>query len=162
MKKRLAPLLLVLASYAGWVTLVQAAEEPKPAAAETKSAEPADKPLEPGWLSLDCCVGPLDSAIANGKGALEKALGIAISGFFDTSYTWSSNHPDSPSNISGRYFDKDYNKVVFNYFHIAVEKPASTMVTITSSPGEMPLTPSPTASITPLPSCPSFGPAASS
>lgn len=123
MKKRLAPLLLVLASYAGWVTLVQAAEEPKPAAAETKSAEPADKPLEPGWLSLDCCVGPLDSAIANGKGALEKALGIAISGFFDTSYTWSSNHPDSPSNISGRYFDKDYNKVVFNYFHIAVEKP---------------------------------------
>jgi len=82
-----------------------------------------DKPLGPGWLSLDSSVGALDKAIANGKGSLEKALGIGISGFLDTSYTWSSNHPDSPRNISGRYFDKDNNKVRFNYFHIAVEKP---------------------------------------
>ena len=29
-----------------------------------------EKPLAPGWLSLDCCVGPLDKAIADGKGAL--------------------------------------------------------------------------------------------
>ena len=82
-----------------------------------------DKPLARGWLSLDSSVGALDNGIATGKGALEKALGIAISGFLDSSYTWSSNYPGSPSNISGRYFDKDHNKVTFNYFHVAVEKP---------------------------------------
>ena len=82
-----------------------------------------EKPLAPGWLSLDSSVGEMDKGIASGKGALEKAVGIAISGFLDTSYTWSSNHPKDPRNISGRYFDKDYNKVVFNYLHLAVEKP---------------------------------------
>jgi hypothetical protein len=82
-----------------------------------------DKPLGPGWLSLDCCVGLLDKSIADGKGSLEKALGLTMGGYLDTSYTWSSNHPKSPSNISGRYFDKDYNKVVFNNFHLFVEKP---------------------------------------
>lgn len=82
-----------------------------------------EKPLAPGWLSLDSIVGPLDNGIANGKGALEKALGIGISGYFDTSYTWSSNHPKNPSSISGRYFDKDYNKVEFNDFHIVLDKP---------------------------------------
>jgi hypothetical protein len=82
-----------------------------------------DKPLGPGWLSLDSSVGAMDSGIANGKGALEKALGIGISGFLDSSYTWSSNHPKGPRNISGRYFDKDDDKVTFNYFHLAVEKP---------------------------------------
>ena len=66
-----------------------------------------DKPLGPGWLSLDSSVGLLDNKIAEGKGALEKALGISIGGFLDSSYTWSSNHPGSPANISGRYFDKD-------------------------------------------------------
>ena len=74
MKKGLAVLLLVLASYAGPVTLVRAAEEQKPATPEQKPVEPEDKPLGPGWLSLDCCVGPLDNAIGNGKGALEKAI----------------------------------------------------------------------------------------
>ena len=123
MKQILTGLVLGLVMFFLALGTVKAAEEQKPAPTEQKPTEPEDKPLGPGWLSLDCCVGPLDSAIANGKGALEKALGIAISGFFDASYTWSSNHPDSPSNISGRYFDKDYNKVVFNYFHIAVEKP---------------------------------------
>ena len=68
-----------------------------------------DKPLGPGWLSLDGSVGLLDNSIANGKGALEKALGLSMGGFLDTSYTWSSNHPKRPDNISGRYFDKDYN-----------------------------------------------------
>ena len=82
-----------------------------------------EKPLGPGWLSLDCCVGPLDNAIGNGKGALEKALGITMGGYLDTSYTWSSNHPKNPSNISGRYFDKDHNKITFNDFHVFVEKP---------------------------------------
>lgn len=82
-----------------------------------------DKPLAPGWLSLDSSVGALDKGIATGKGALEKALGISISGFLDTSYTWSSNHPRSPSAISGRYFDKDHNKIVFNDFNITLEKP---------------------------------------
>jgi hypothetical protein len=82
-----------------------------------------EKPLAPGWLSLDCCVGPLDKAIGDGKGALEKALGITMGGYLDTSYTWSSNHPRSPSNISGRYFDKDHNKITFNDFHVFVEKP---------------------------------------
>jgi len=64
----------------------------------------------------------LDGKIADGKGAVEKALGIGIGGYFDTSYTWSSNHPKSPANISGRYFDKDQNKIEFNDFHIALDK----------------------------------------
>jgi hypothetical protein len=82
-----------------------------------------EKPLAPGWLSLDGIVGPLDKSIASGKGALESALSVSIGGFLDTSYTWSSNHPRRPSNISGRYFDKDHDKIVFNYFHLFVEKP---------------------------------------
>jgi Putative beta-barrel porin-2, OmpL-like. bbp2 len=82
-----------------------------------------EKPLAPGWLSLDGIVGPLDKGIADGKGALEKALGITMGGYLDTSYTWSSNHPRNPSNISGRYFDKDHNKITFNDFHVFVEKP---------------------------------------
>ena len=61
--------------------------------------------------------------LRDGKGAVEKALGIGISGYLDTSYTWSSNHPKSPANISGRYFDKDHNKVEFNDFHLALDKP---------------------------------------
>ena len=82
-----------------------------------------DKPLAPGWLSLDGSVGVADKAIGDAKSVIEKALGVGISGFLDTSYTWSSNHPNSPSNISLRYFDKDHNKIVFNDFHIAVDKP---------------------------------------
>ena len=90
---------------------------------EQKPAEPAEKPLGPGWLSLDSNVGVVDKGIANGKSAVENAIGIGISGYLDTSYTWSSNHPKNPANISGRYFDKDYNKVDFNDFHIALDKP---------------------------------------
>src|SRR5258706_3988019 len=123
MKKGLAVLLLVLASYAGPVTLLRAAEEQKPATPEQKPAEPEDKPLGPGWLSLDCCVGPIDNAIGNGKGALEKALGISISGYLDAGWTFSTNHPNHPANISGRYFDKDQNKVEFNDFNITLDKP---------------------------------------
>ena len=82
-----------------------------------------DKPLGPGWLSLDGSVGLLDKKIADGKGALEKALGLSMGGFLDSSYTWSSNHPRRPNDISGRYFDKDNNTVVFNNFHLFVEKP---------------------------------------
>jgi hypothetical protein len=120
MKKGLVLSLLVLVSFAAPVMKARAAE---PAVVEQKPAEPADKPLEPGWLSLDCCVGVLDGKIADGKGALEKALGISISGFLDTGYTWSSNHPSSPAVISGRYFDQDHNKIVFNDFNITLEKP---------------------------------------
>ncbi|HEU4640701.1 MAG TPA: outer membrane beta-barrel protein, partial [Candidatus Binatia bacterium] len=93
------------------------------AAFELPAAQTQDKPLGPGWLNLDNSVGLLDKNIADGKAAIEGALGIGISGFLDTSYQWSSNHPKNPRNISGRYFDKDYNKLVFNYFHAAVEKP---------------------------------------
>lgn len=82
-----------------------------------------DKPLGPGWLSLDSSVGVVDGAIANGKSALEKAIGISVGGFFDTSYQWSSNHPKNLPNISGRYFDKDHNKIVFNDFHLVIDKP---------------------------------------
>ncbi len=82
-----------------------------------------DKGLAPGWLSLDGSVGLVDKSIADGKGSLEKALGITIGGYLDTSYTWSSNHPKTPSNISGRYFDKDHNKIVFNNFHLMLDKP---------------------------------------
>ena len=88
-----------------------------------RATQAQDKPLGPGWLSLDSSVGVLDKNIADGKSALEGALGIGISGFLDTSYQWSSNHPKNPRNITGRYFDKDYNKLVFNNFHVAVEKP---------------------------------------
>src|SRR5947209_3159897 len=70
---------------------VYAAEpEQKPAQPEQKPAEPAEKPLGPGWLSLDCCVGLLDNAIADGKGAVEKALGIGISGFLQAGYNWAN------------------------------------------------------------------------
>ena len=82
-----------------------------------------EKPLGPGWLSLDNSVSVLDKKIADGKSAVEGALGIGISGYLDTGYTWSSNHPKIPRNITGRYFDKDYNKLVFNDFHIALDKP---------------------------------------
>jgi hypothetical protein len=82
-----------------------------------------DKPLGPGWLSLDGSVGLLDQSIANGKGALEKAIGLSMGGYLDTSYQWSSNHPNRPKDISGRYFDKDHNEIVFNNLHLYVEKP---------------------------------------
>src|SRR5215475_15326903 len=116
MKTALAVLLLMLVSCIAPLRTIQAAEEQKP-------PEPAEKPLGPGWLSLDCCVGPQDDAIANGKGSLEKALGISISGYLDTGWTFSTNHPNHPANISGRYFDKDQNKIVFNDFNITLDKP---------------------------------------
>jgi hypothetical protein len=87
------------------------------------NAAEEEKPLAPGWLSLDSSVGLVDKAIGDGKSAMEKVLGVGISGFLDTSYTWSSNHPHSPANITGRYFDKDHNKIVFNNFHLVVDKP---------------------------------------
>ena len=125
MKQTLMGLVLVLAVFAISAPYVRAAEEQTPPA-EQKPAEPAEKPLGPGWLSLDCCVGLADDAVAKGKGALEKMLGIGINGYLDTSYTWSSNHPHNPANISGRYFDKDYNKVEWNDFHIALDLPEKT------------------------------------
>src|SRR5678815_4083395 len=76
MKQRVLPLFLLLAVCILSAPRSHAADAQTPPAAEQKPAEPAEKPLGPGWLSLDCCVGPLDNAIANGKGALEKALGI--------------------------------------------------------------------------------------
>lgn len=82
-----------------------------------------DKPLAPGWLSLDSSIGVVDKAIGNAKGSVEKALGINISGYFDTGWTFSTNHPRSPDTISGRYFDRDQNDLVFNGFHLALEKP---------------------------------------
>jgi hypothetical protein len=126
MKKRLAALLIILGSYVVPPMAIHAAEEQKPAPAEQKPAEPEDKPLGPGWLSLDSSVGVLDSKIGEGKSALEKALHIGISGYLDTSYSWSSNHPNNPNDISGRYFDKDYNTVAFNAFHLALDLPEKT------------------------------------
>jgi hypothetical protein len=109
MKKGLVVLLLAVASYVAPVKAVWAAEE--------------EKPLAPGWLSLDSSVGVLDKGIESGKSTVQDALGINFGGYLDTSYTWSSNRPRSPANISGRYFDKDHNKIVFNDFHLFVEKP---------------------------------------
>ena len=125
MKRRVLRLLLLLLLCVS-AARSYAADVQTPPATEQKPAEPAEKPLGPGWLSLEYCVGPLDNAIANGKSALEKALGIGISGYLDTSYTWSSNHPHNPANISGRYFDKDYNKIEFNDFHLALDLPEKT------------------------------------
>lgn len=82
-----------------------------------------EKPLGPGLLSLDSSVGRVDSAIADGKGSLEKALGIGVSGYLDMTYNWSSNHPGNPRDISGRYFDKDNNQFYVNDFHLVIEKP---------------------------------------
>ncbi len=52
-----------------------------------------DKPLGPGWLSLDGSVGRLDNKIADGKGSLEKALGLTMGGILGYELYWSSNHP---------------------------------------------------------------------
>jgi hypothetical protein len=123
MKKGLVVLLLVLASYTLRVPWVRSAEEPKPPVTEQKPAEPADKPLEPGWLSLDSSVGAVDRWIALNKAAVEGAIGINISGFLDTAYNWSSNHPHNPAFISGRIFNKDYNKIQFNNFNLTFDKP---------------------------------------
>ena len=68
-------------------------------------------------------MGLLDKAIADGKGRLQDALGIGISGFLDSAYNWSSNHPHHPANISGRIFNKDYNKIEFNNFNLTLDKP---------------------------------------
>src|SRR5215475_984447 len=123
MRKTLVGLLLALASCAVPITLVRAAEEPKPPATEQKPAEPAEKPLEPGWLSLDSTVGVADNWIALNKSALQDAIGINISGFLDSAYNWSSNHPGNPRNISGRIFNKDYNQIQFNNFNLTLDKP---------------------------------------
>ncbi|MFQ5849908.1 MAG: outer membrane beta-barrel protein [Candidatus Binatia bacterium] len=87
------------------------------------------KGLLPGWLSLDGSVGLLDQEIQHGKSALEKALGINISGFLDTSYTWSFNHPGfgNDDDVSLRVFDLDHNEIVFNHFNLTLEKPEPEM-----------------------------------
>jgi hypothetical protein len=103
--------------------LYAAEPEQKPAAPEQKPAEPADKPLEPGWLSLDSSVGAADRWIALNKAAVENALGFSIGGYLDASYQWGSNHPKNPAQMSGRYFDQDYNKVDWNDFHLVIDKP---------------------------------------
>jgi len=81
--------------------------------------------LDQGWLSLDRIVGPLDKKVENGKSALVEALGIDMSGFLDTGYTYSFNRPGSRKqhNISLRDFDKDHNQIVFNDFNLTLEKP---------------------------------------
>jgi Putative beta-barrel porin-2, OmpL-like. bbp2 len=109
MKKGLVVLLLVLATYVTQIGAVQAAEE--------------EKPLAPGWLSLDSSVGVADKWIALNKSAAEKALGINIGGYLDASYQWGSNHPRNPNFMSGRIFDQDYNEVDWNDFHLVLDKP---------------------------------------
>ena len=124
MKRGILPLLWLLSILLLPLRLIYAAEpEPKPAPTEQKPAEPAENLWKPGWLSLDSSVGVADRWIALNKAAVEGALGIGISGYLDTSYTWSSRHPKDPSRISGRYFYGDQNKVDFNDFHIALDKP---------------------------------------
>ena len=82
-----------------------------------------EKPLAPGWLSLDGSVGLVDRAIADGKSRLEKAVGIGIGAYLDVGYNYSSNRPRRPANISLRSFDQDHNRVVFNNFNITLDKP---------------------------------------
>ncbi|MGE5304371.1 MAG: outer membrane beta-barrel protein [Alphaproteobacteria bacterium] len=98
----------------------QTQQQPAP---EQKLPEPAEKPLAPGWLSLDSSVGVADRWIALQKSSIESALGIGISGYLDSSYQWGSNHPHNPAQMSGRYFDQDYNKIDWNDFHIELDKP---------------------------------------
>ena len=119
MKKVLA----ILLSFFSLVFSLGPVHGAEPTAAEQKPAEPAEKPLEPGWLSLDSSVGAADRWIALNKAAVEGAIGIGISGYLDSSYTWGSRHPKDPSRISGRYFYGDQNKVDWNDFHIVLDKP---------------------------------------
>ena len=78
--------------------------------------------LGPGLLSLDGSVGKVDNAIQKGKSKLENYMfGFKLSGFLDTSYTWSSNFPDPDIGI--RVFDIDQNKVVFNHFNLTLDRP---------------------------------------
>jgi hypothetical protein len=81
--------------------------------------------LAPGVFGLDGSVGLLDRRVADTKSAVEKAVGISISGFLDTSYTWSTNRPGyaNDDDISLRVFDKDHNEIVFNHFNLTLEKP---------------------------------------
>ena len=84
------------------------------------------KGLAPGWLSLDGSVGLIDKQIDEATAALGKALfGINITGYLDTSWTYSTNHRGSfwNHNITGRYFDQDQNQVVFNDFNLTLDKP---------------------------------------
>jgi hypothetical protein len=83
------------------------------------------KPLEPGLLGLESTVGLADKAVEKAKSILENAWGIGISGFFDSSWTWASTHPGSANgfHISGRYFDEDYNQLIFNNFNLTLDKP---------------------------------------
>ena len=77
--------------------------------------------LGPGWLSLDSSVGKVDNAIQKGKSKLEEYMyGFKLSGFLDTSYTYSSNYSDP--DISIRVFDIDQNKIVFNHFNITLAR----------------------------------------
>ncbi len=124
--KRISIFVLVCVMLLLPVAGLHAQQAQQPPAPEQKPAEPAEKPLGPGWLSLDSSVGVLDAKIADGKVALQNALwGINISGFFDTSWTFSTNHPGSlfAHNITGRYFDQDNNQIVFNDFNITLDKP---------------------------------------
>ena len=123
MKKLLVILLLFLSLVFSLRPIRAAEPEQKPPPTEQKPAEPAEKPLEPGWLSLDSSVGAADRWIALNKAAVEGAIGIGISGYLDTSYTWSSRHPKDPTRISGRYFYGDQNKVNWNDFHLVLDKP---------------------------------------
>ena len=124
MKRGILPLLWLLIIFILPLGRVYAAEpEQQPTAPEQKPAEPAEKPLEPGWLSLDSTVGVADNWIALNKSALQDKIGIGISGYLDSSYQWSSNFPRNPSQMSGRYFDQDYNKIDWNAFHIEFDKP---------------------------------------
>jgi hypothetical protein len=106
-------------------TFTYAAEEAKPPAEPPKPAADEPKPLEPGVLDLETTVGQADKAVEKAKSILENAWGIGISGFFDSSYTVSSNHPGKGFNysISGRYFDKDNNQLIFNNYNLTLDKP---------------------------------------
>ena len=123
MKRGILPLLWLLSMILSLRPAYAAEPEQKPAAPEQKPAEPAEKPLEPGWLSLDSSVGAADRWIALNKSAVENALGFSIGGYLDASYQWGSNHPKNPSQMSGRYFDQDYNRVDWNDFHLVLDKP---------------------------------------
>jgi hypothetical protein len=116
---------VILALFLFGSTLTYAAEEAKPPAEAPKPAADEPKPLGPGLLSLDSSVGVVDNAIDQGRSAVEKFLGIGISGFFDSSWTWASTHPGSANghHISGRYFDEDYNQLIFNNFNLTLDKP---------------------------------------
>lgn len=129
MRERMTVLLVLLAAMATGAP-VMSAEQLTPAkqamAQGQMEVEPEIESLPPGWFSLDGSVGVADYHIQKWKKKAEQALfggQMKLSGFLQTTYTWASTKPKSPSDISIRSFILDQNELQFNAFNLTLERP---------------------------------------